>query len=147
MKKFAFRLQRVLDIRAAREKIKLAEFGREQQRLVAEREKLELFTGEKELQLAEMQASVSEPFAAWAQHTNCRYLQRIGRVIEFQAGRVEAQSEAVEGARGRYVAARRDTQALEKLRETHFRDWTVESLRDEGRILDEVGSRKRASSE
>jgi flagellar export protein FliJ len=140
-------LQRVLDIRAAREKIKLAEFGREQQRLAAEREKLDLFTGEKELQLAEMRAGAAEPFSVWMQHTNCRYLQRIGRVIEFQEGRVASQSQAVDSARGRYIEARRDTQALEKLRETHFREWTGEWLRDEARILDEVGSRKRASSE
>jgi flagellar export protein FliJ len=147
VKKFAFRLQRVLDIRAAREKLKLADFGREQQRLASEQEKLDLFTGEQELQFAQMRASATEPFAAWSQHTNCRYLQRIGRVIEFQEGRVEAQTQAVEGARGRYIEARRDTQALEKLRETHFREWKGEWLRDEARTLDEVGSRKRASSE
>jgi flagellar export protein FliJ len=145
VKRFAFRLQRVLDIRAAREKIKLAEFGKEQQRLAMEREKLNVFANEQESQLVSMRQDQVTPYAAWAQQANSRYLVRIGRVIEYQTGRVESQSQAMETARGRYMAAHRDTQALEKLRESHFREWTSETLREEGRTLDEVGSRKKAS--
>jgi flagellar protein FliJ len=147
MKKFNFRLQRVLDIREAREKLKLAELGREQQRLLAEQQKLNLFQSEKDMQVSEIKRQREEPFAVWAQTANQRYLQRVARVVEFQEGRVESQGEEVVAARDRYIVARRDTSVMERLREIKREEWNYEALREEGKVLDEVGSRKRSETE
>jgi flagellar export protein FliJ len=144
VKKFAFRLQRVLDIREAREKLKLAELGREQQRLLAEQQKLRLFETEKENQVSEIRQERSEPFKIWMQTTSQRYLQRVARVVEFQHGRVEEQNVAVVTARDHYVEARRETNVMERLREIKKDEWTHEGLLEEGKVLDEVGSRKRS---
>jgi flagellar protein FliJ len=144
MKKFAFRLKRVLDLRVAHEKMKLADFGREQQALRSESEKLALFQTEAESQFAEIRADRAAPFAVWNQNVNGRYLARIGRVVEFQSQRVRQQECSVETARLIYLDARRDTRVLEKLRETQWQDWNVESLREENNVLDEVGGRRKA---
>lgn len=143
MKRFSFRLQRILDLRAASERARLADFGREQQRLLAEQQKLDLFEGEQTTQIAEMRVGRSQPFAVWWQTMESRYLGRIGHVIEFQQQRVRTQTDCVEGARGRYLSARRDTSVMEKLRGKKLDEWKQDVLQEEGKILDEVGSRKR----
>jgi flagellar export protein FliJ len=144
MKKFNFRLQRILDIKAAKEKLKLAELGQEQQRLTAEQQKLDMFSREKETQVGEIRNERQEPFEVWKQTIGHRYLQRVARVVEFQHGRVQEQTTAVATARNRYVEAHRETDVMERLREIKKDEWKHEVLIDEGKVLDEVGSRKRS---
>jgi flagellar FliJ protein len=147
VKKFAFRLQRVLHLREIHEKLRLGEFGREQQVLMDEESRLKLFQGERESQISETRTVRAQPFSIWSQGINCRYLQRIGHVVEYQQTRVVTQEQAVEKARARYTEARRDTRVLEILREKKIDEWKRESLLDEAKVLDEVGSRTSALEE
>lgn len=147
MKKFAFRLQRVLKLRETHEKLRRGEFGREQQRLMDEQSRLEFFRSERELQMCEARVVREQPFSIWSQGISCRYLHRIGHVVEYQQSRVQNQEHAVEGARTRYTEARRDTRILEILREKKMDEWKREYLLDEGKLLDEVGSRTSALEE
>jgi len=147
MKKFAFRLQRVLKLREAHEKLRLGEFGFEQKRLLDEQSRLELFQGERELQIRDARSEQAQPFSVWSRWINGRYLERIGRVVEFQETRVQTQEQMVTVARNRYTEARRDTRILEMLREKKMDEWTRETLRDEAKTLDEVGSRKTDAEE
>ncbi|HEY3295746.1 MAG TPA: flagellar export protein FliJ [bacterium] len=141
MKKFTFRLQKVLALREAREKLRLGEFGREQQKLQDEQARLELFQTEREMQIRDTRSVREQPFSAWSQGISTRYMQRIGRVVDFQQTRVQTQEQALEQARHRYTEARRDTRILEMLREKKVDEWTRENLLDEAKVLDEVGSR------
>jgi flagellar export protein FliJ len=143
MKRFAFRLQRILELRRAREKASLAELGRELQRLLQENQKLDLFRGEQEAQIHETRVGRSESFTAWTQAANVRYLQRVGRAIEFQTGIICRQEKNVDAARGRFHERKRDTQVLDQLREKKRDEWRADALREEGKILDEVGSRRK----
>jgi flagellar FliJ protein len=143
MKRFAFRLQRILELRRAREKASLAELGRELQRLTEESQKLGLFRGEQESQIRETRASRCESFTAWAQTANVRYLQRVGRAIEFQTQIVCHQEKDVEAARSRFHERKCDTQVLDQLREKKRDEWRADVLREEANILDEVGSRRK----
>jgi len=68
-------------------------------------------------------------------------------VVEFQTARVEDQQRSVHQARDRYLDARRDTRILERLREKKREEWQVETLLEEGKVLDEVGSRKPSGEE
>jgi flagellar export protein FliJ len=147
MKRFAFRLQRILDLREAQEKLRLNELGIEQQRLNQERHKLSVFQGEQELQIAEASQERHQAFSIWSQNLDCRYLQRIGRVIDFQSGRVAMQEQSLEAARVKYVEARKGTRALEILREKKLDDWKLDRLREEGNLLDEAGARKTLEEE
>jgi flagellar protein FliJ len=147
VKKFVFRLQRVLKLREAHEKQRLGEFGREQQRLMEEENKLKLFRTEREMQINEARAERTEPFSAWSQGVSHRYLLRIGNVVDFQQTRVQNQEQSVTRARLRYMDARRDTRILEILREKKTDEWRAESLSEEAKVLDEVGSRKAGGEE
>lgn len=147
MKRFAFRLQRILDLRRATEEQILAQFGREQMRLRDEQLRLTLFRDEQETQMTEVATDRQEPFTVWSQAATCRYLQRVSRVIEFQSGRVAQQCGQVDAARGVYLRARQDTTILERLREKRHADWLKDELRDEGKILDEIGSPPRDREE
>jgi flagellar FliJ protein len=142
MKKFAFRLERVLKLREAREKMRLGEFGQEQKKLADEQTRLNLFRDERENQIRETKTVREKPFSIWSQGINCRYLQRIERVVEFQQVRVQSQQQAVEQARSKYTEARRDTRILEMLREKKVDEWARETLLDEAKTLDEAAARK-----
>jgi flagellar FliJ protein len=143
MKRFAFRLQRILELRRAREQASLAELGRQLQRLTQENQKLDLFRGEQNTQLDEVRAGRAEAFTAWTQAANARYLQRVGRAIEFQTHAVHQQERSVAAARSRFHERKRDTEVLDQLREKRRDEWRTEELREEAKILDEVASRRK----
>jgi flagellar FliJ protein len=143
MKRFAFRLQKILELRQAHEKASLAEMGRQLQRLTEENQKLDLFRGEREAQLEESRAVRGETFTAWTQSANSRYLHRVGRAIEFQIQAVQKQERCVAAARNRFRERKRDTDVLEQLRDKKRDEWRQELLREENKILDEVASRRR----
>ncbi|MBU0508914.1 flagellar export protein FliJ [bacterium] len=143
MKTFHFRLQRIRDLRHAREKDRLTELGREQKQLAYEEQRLDIFRGEAGSQLNEMKAERGQPFKVWRQTVSLRYMHRVDRVIEYQSARVVEQTHAVEKARDKYLDARRDTSILDRLREKKFGEWKRDELREEGKLLDEIGSRKR----
>ena len=142
MKKFSFRLQRILDLRGAREKQRLGELGRQQQTLRREQDKLELFHGEQRAQLEEMQISRAREFIAWSFQSGQRYMVRIGRVLEMQTQRVHGQEKAVEVARETYLEARRETSVLEHLRDRRREEWDKMTQQEEGKVLDDVGLRQ-----
>lgn len=52
---------------------------------------------------------------------------------------------AANAARDALVAAARDRKALEKLRERRHQEWTADSLREEQKILDEIGQSVRSA--
>lgn len=143
MNAFRFRLQRVRDLREAREKDKLTEFGREQRKLGLETERLTMFQSEARQQMDDMRVERMEPFAVWGQTASVRYLSRVEHVIAYQSARVSEQEQMVEQARLRFLDARRETEVLDRLREKHYEEWKRGMLHDEGKLLDEIGSRKR----
>lgn len=143
MKRFAFRLQRILELRQAREKACMIELGRERQRLQLENERLHLFQNEQKTQLEETKIDRMQVFQAWSQVANSRYLTRVGRAIDFQTQAVHQQERNVEVARHRYQERRRDTQILDQLREKKRDEWRAETLHEEAVNLDEIGSRKK----
>jgi len=145
MKKFSFRLQRVLDLRTIQEKARLSELGRERSRLDAENEKLQVFAGEADDQITQMRMEQASPFRTWVRQTNHAYLGRVKRVVDFQRTVVNHQSEAVESAREKYVDAHRHTQSLEKFHDKRRSEWKAESVREEGKQLDEHAARRHIS--
>jgi flagellar FliJ protein len=147
MKKFKFRLQRILDIRTVQEKVKFTMLGQQRIKLEKEQVKLDLFEKESASQIDQIRSEKTQPFKAWSQQANMQYLKRLDRVIAYQKGAVENQEEAVARARGNYVKAHRDTESLEKIQEKKQNEWKTETLREEGLVLDEHGSRTHSSGD
>jgi flagellar FliJ protein len=146
MKKFAFRLKRVLDIRRTPEQLKLTAFGSEQRKLSVEEKKLNLFQSEATSQTLQMRTEQTAPFAAWMKNGNARYLKRISHAVDFQTRAVTNQKKTVEDARTDYLDARRRTQSIEHLRDKQHEEWRMEDLRDESKQLDEFGGSRRGDN-
>jgi flagellar protein FliJ len=147
LKKFAFRLQKVLDVNRIHEKEKLGLLGKEQQVLEQEKQKLELFHRETENHINTVRAEQSQPFRVWTQNLNYSYTRRINGIVEFQTGQVENQLQMVETARLRYIEARKNTKTIEQLREKRYDEWLQDIGREETKQLDEFASRSYIGNE
>jgi flagellar export protein FliJ len=147
MKKFRFRLQRVLDIRTVQEKMKLTALGQERIKLEGEQHKLDVFVRESNAQIEQIRQEQSQPFRNWTQQANSRYLKRLDRVIHFQKRAVGEQEKQVLRARGNYEKAHRDTESLEKVHEKKINEWKSEINREECIELDEHGTRSHTNGD
>lgn len=137
MKKFRFRLDRVLDVRKVRQREKLGRLGAETRKLDTEQDKMRIFVNEAGSQTEAVRLEQAQPFTAWVHCSNHRYLDRVRRVIDFQREVVNAQERQVQMARNEYIEARRDTKVLEKLKESKLSVWKQEAEREEIKTLDE----------
>jgi flagellar export protein FliJ len=147
MKKFKFRLQRVLDIRTVQEKAKLTALGQERIKLDSEQRKLDIFVRESGAQIEQIRQEQSQPFRCWTQQTNSRYLKRLDRVIQFQKNAVNEQEKQVLRARSKYEKAHRDTESLEKVHDKKVDEWKLEVNREECIELDEHGTRSHTNGD
>jgi flagellar FliJ protein len=147
MKKFNFRLQRVLDIRTVQEKAKLTTLGQERLKLEGEQRKLDIFVRESGAQIEQIRQEQSQPFRCWTQQANNRYLKRLDRVIRFQKRAVTEQERQVANARGIYEKAHRETEALIKIHDKKVVEWKHDAGREECIELDEHGSRSHANGD
>jgi flagellar export protein FliJ len=147
MKKFKFRLQRVLDIRTVQEKAKLTALGQERIKLEGEQRKLDIFVRESGAQIEQIRQEQSQPFRCWTQQANHRYLKRLDRVIHFQKGAVTEQERQVARARSNYEKAHRDTESLEKVHDKKVDEWKLEVGREECIELNEHGTRSHTNGD
>lgn len=134
MKRFAFRLQRILDLR---ERIR----DERRQELVARRAEYE----QQMAILLDIERELSRDFVeAAGTYSASGFLLAGAYVARLRAKRVEQQSrvsaaeQAMEQARMLYIEASRDAQALERLKERRKEEHLEASLREEGQMLDEV---------
>ncbi len=137
MKPFRFGLERVLKLREYQTELRLADWARENKVLISELEKLSVFENEGNAQVSEMRVSGLKSFAAWSRSLDFKYLCRIGKVIAFQSEQVEKQRVQAERSKQVYIAARRQEDALDKLREKQVSDWRLGVIREEQKELDD----------
>jgi len=148
VKRFAFRLERLRELRERAERERAAHLGaamREEQAradvLAREREDLERaseqkagLTGERALPAGLLNGLERARDAAEAR-------------IEDAARRLGVAAERVEAERETYGVARRELRIVEKLKEKRFDAWREGTAREEQKENDEAGLRRRASRE
>jgi flagellar FliJ protein len=134
MKRFAFRLQRVLDLRA---RIR----DERRQELVIRRAEYE----RQMVILLDLEREISRDLVdATGTHCAGKFLLAGAYVARLRAQRIEQQArvnaaeKVMEQARTLYIEASRDAQALERLKERRKVEHLEASLREEGQMLDEV---------
>lgn len=148
MKRFAFRLERLRELRERAERERAALLGaamreEHERQMALERARLELArAGE---QAADMAAS--QPLAAGT-------LGNFDFTRDVAAGRVDAAADAVRTAgervdeeREHYGVARRDLRIVEKLKEKRFEAWREQGAREERKEADDVGNHRRVTQE
>jgi flagellar FliJ protein len=140
MRRFRFRLQRVLDLRVqirdeARQELVLRNAERDQQiyilaQLQDEFLQLGLVTG------GMYSASDISRLAAYAE--------RLTIAIDRQKVLVAEAIKAAEEAQERYIEASKEAKTLEMLRDKKLEEFRIQELREEGALLDELAVQKAA---
>ena len=133
MKRFNFRLQRVLEIRERyRDEVRQELV---QRNFELDRERSILADLDQEFLRSKVEEggtySASEMVLVGA------YSTRLQQQIEQQRLRVIAAERATEEARERYIEASKESQALEKLKEKRRQEYVEQTLKEEGIQLDE----------
>jgi flagellar FliJ protein len=138
MKRFKFRLQRILDIREQIRDEARQELGRRNAVLAHEQSVL----GGLEAELLRLNAGENGIVTASELLLTGAYAQRIQKLIEQQALKVEEARKAVVEAQERYIQANKDAKALEMLREKRRAEYDHEVLKEEINQLDEVATQR-----
>jgi flagellar FliJ protein len=138
MKRFKFRLQRILDIREQIRDEARQELGRRNAVLAHEQSVL----GGLEAELLRLNAGENGIVTASELLLTGAYAQRIQKLIEQQALKVEEARKAVVEAQERYIQANKDAKALEMLKEKRKAEYDHEVLKEEINQLDEVATQR-----
>ncbi len=137
MKKFRFSLERVQRVRKIEEALRLAEKKRAERALLAQQQKLNMFTIEHDAQCESMEAAMLSTFRISERQTDWTYLQRLDRIIGYQAGVVKEYTLTNNEARKRFLLARQKSLGLEKLGNAQFESWKKELIDLEQKIADD----------
>jgi flagellar FliJ protein len=141
MKRFTFRLQRILDIREQIRDEARQELGRRNARLAQEQGVLAGL----EAELLRLSSSADGIVTAGELLLTGAYALRVQKMIEQQVVKVEEARQAVVEAQERYIQANKDARALEMLKDKKRAEYDQEMLKEEISQLDEVAV-QRASS-
>jgi flagellar FliJ protein len=138
MKRFKFRLQRILDIREQIRDEARQELGRRNAALTQEESVLKGL----EAELLRLNAGENGIVTASELLLTGAYAQRIQKLIEQQALKVEEARKAVVEAQERYIQANKDAKALEMLKDKRRAEYDHEVLKEEINQLDEVATQR-----
>ena len=140
MKRFEFRLERLLRVRLQKEKVKRQGLAAIQRDIEKEQATLERLNRSKCLAFEELRTHSLQETLDIPGVINCYYhLQAINESIQAQKAVINTlrQDEAVE--REAVIAARRDRKAVENLRDQAYAGYLQEVARVEQGFLDEIG--------
>ncbi|MEN9845392.1 MAG: Flagellar FliJ protein [Pseudomonadota bacterium] len=138
MKRFTFRLQRILDIREQIRDEARQELGRRNAVLAQERSMLEGL----EAELQRLNAPGDGIVTAGELLLTGTYALRVQKMIEQQVIKVEEARKAVVEAQEKYFQANRDARALEMLKEKKRAEYNQQVLKEEINQLDEVAMQR-----
>jgi flagellar FliJ protein len=143
MKRFKFRLQRILDIREQIRDEARQELGRRNALLAQEQSVLTRLEGE----LLRLNGASDGIVTAGNLLLTGAYALRVQKMIEQQSVKVEEARKAVVQAQERYFQANKDARALEMLRDKKRAEYDQEVLKEEINQLDEVAMQRASSRE
>lgn len=134
MRRFRFRLQRILDVR-----IQIRDQARQELvRYNAERDHQSSILAYLENEYAQLRVEEGGTYSASELMIRGAYAERLTIEIERQRVVVAKAIEEAERALDRYIEASRDAKALETLREKKLQEYQEQSLKEEGAMLDEL---------
>ena len=144
MKRFAFRLESLMKLRAAAEDAAKRVFGAARKAAEQQAGEVKRFELSETLAKSEMRSAQGTGEVRVADlMAHQRYLVVLGRRVAAERTKLaERESEATK-ARESLIVASRDLKTMERLRERRLGEWTVDMLKEEQRELDEASSAAR----
>ncbi|MCD6116528.1 flagellar export protein FliJ [bacterium] len=148
MKKFLFKLQRVIDVKKSIEKKKMQELAEAKRHVKIEKKKLEKLIDNKIRYITMFnELKESGPINASDANQILRYIDKLRKDIEKQKDTVEIKIKEAGRRRNDLVETVKDKKILEKLRENKLVDYNKDVIKEEQTFLDEVGAVKSARGE
>jgi flagellar FliJ protein len=141
MKRFRFRLQRILDIREQIRDEARQELGRRNAELAHEESVLRGL----EQELQRLRAEGDGIVTAGEYQLMGAYAVRVQKLIEQQYVKIDEARKRVLEAQEKYIQANKDAKALELLKERKREEYDKEILREEINQLDEVATQRAAT--
>lgn len=142
MKRFEFKLQKVLAVRRIREKIAEIELGRARTRLALEQEHQALLGAKIRKNLEEYTGVLRATFEPARVIDYQVYTERLHAEAEAQAAKVEAALAEFERRQTMLFKARQERKALDRLRERHQQEHVHQVLLEEQKVLDDMAMRR-----
>nr|AJA34159.1 flagellar FliJ protein [Liquorilactobacillus nagelii] len=139
MKKFNFQLTNLLDFRQQ-------QTDQAKENLMLEQKKLNLLQQKLSDLLQEKKATFKiDDFNIGRMQLQYRYILSLEHEIQLAAAAVAQQQQQVEQVREKLIAAKKESQVLEKLEEKQYSQYLLDSKRQEQIVLDEIANRKKFS--
>lgn len=139
MAKFEFRLKKVLEYRRMAEDWAKTDFLEAQGKLLAAENELRAIQAQRE-QMSQADVQSIEDLRTLGQ-----YLERLDDQERMQHTIVSIVRDEVDNARNVWFEKRQDAQAMQKLHDAQFDEYSLNELRREQAELDELSQRKRAA--
>jgi len=139
MKRFDFKLEKVLGHRGVREAQKKRLFAEAQRAIATQREQIRIIEGEIHKQMAELRTRCVENVDVRdvvARRLYTSYLQSAAALANETLASLRGQLEV---RRKELVQASKEKKVLERVREKRFREHVYEMDREEQRFIDELG--------
>jgi flagellar FliJ protein len=147
MKRFAFPLQAVLEVKRRREEALLEELAKRTRAAAAAQDRLRELRAERRRAQGELRRLLQ----GWVEVEKVRsargYVAAVDSRIEAQSREVQRRNEEVKACRQQVVAAAQERKTMEKLRERHWDAYRAEYYRQEQGLLDEVATQGYARRE
>ncbi len=143
MKKFKFRLSKVLRVRQVRERIRETELGRARASLAREREAESILLRKIDENSHELGRKLAQRFSAVDAMMYERHIEALKADAAVQAERVcDAQTE-VEKSKAHLLRARQQRKALDRLHEKHRQQYIQNLFAYEQKVLDDIKKHER----
>jgi len=147
MKKFKFRLERVLETKVSEERQKKRELGEKLNQLSYEESVLDQLLKQIEEHEKSQRHSIQVSSNAGYLLRQHRWQQELNKKKNEQIRTIARCENDVEKARVALMEATREKRVLEKLKEKQFEEYKKELNAEEQKVLDDIGSRNHHTSE
>ena len=142
MRRFQFKLQRLLDFRKIREEQAQAEFAKATRVFLHEKDKLEQIQEVFAETLAGMKAEQEKPSSSIMLKMYQEYIDTVREGIRLQSAKVAAAAERRLKSLKAYEEASRRRKAVDNLRDRRLQQYQEEVLLEEQAFLDELGGQR-----
>jgi len=141
MKKFKFRLQRVIEVREVKKKQCQKELASSQEELARRETLLEEASQESQASCEGLRRALTVAVKAGQLTALDDWRSRQAEEVEARTEQTQEQHREVDRRRAALILAAKDKKALERLKERRWEEYRGETLREEQGFLDELGSR------
>ena len=141
MKKFKFRLQKVMEFKEEIERQRMLDLGRAKKRVSSEERKLEqLWKEDSDCRIQIEEKEKEDIINPVEMDLYYRYLRKLGSDMESQKERIQAAKNKMEEKRQILLTARKERKILEKLKEKKYFAYVTGIARKEQFYLDDLAS-------